>query len=263
MSAFKVALAQLEIVLGQPEQNHKGARKLAMQAKEGGAQLLVLPELWSTGYDLERASLHSTQMDTGAFARMAAMAREFGMYVCGSALEARDGTYFNTQAIYTPVGQRLASYSKIHLFGLMNEPDYLSPGNALATADLPWGKAGLAICYDLRFPEMFRAYALGGAQVFILSAEWPHPRLEHWRTLIRARAIENQSFVAACNCVGRSNDNIFFGHSMSVDPCGEVLAEGDENESVLMVEIDLARVDETRSRLPVFADRRAGLYSLA
>ncbi len=262
MSHCKVALAQMWIVLGQPEENLRSARAALVQAKDEGAELVLLPELWSTGYDLERAREHGSPIDAAIFARMSEMAREFELHLCGSALEARDGRSFNTQALFAPDGRLVAAYSKIHLFGLMHEPDFLAPGTQLQTAQTPWGKAGLAICYDLRFPEMFRAYALGGAGLLLLSAEWPHPRLEHWRTLIRARAIENQSFFAACNCVGESNGNIFFGHSMIVDPWGEVLIEAGERAGVFIAEIDLARVEETRRRLPVFADRRAGIYSL-
>jgi predicted amidohydrolase len=144
----------------------------------------------------------------------------------------------------------------------MHEADFLAPGNKLVTIDLPWGRAGLAVCYDLRFPEMFRSYALEGAQLILLSAEWPKPRLEHWRTLLRARAIENQTFVVACNCVGEGGGNVFFGHSMVVDPWGEVIVEGQEHEEVLVAKLDLTRVVEIRRQYPVFADRRAGLYSL-
>jgi omega-amidase len=259
MDTFKIALVQIEVVTGELECNLRRARQLLSQAKEHGAQLAVLPELWTTGYDLERANQHSSRISDDGFGQIANLACEFEIYLCGSSLEARAGQYFNTQTVYSPGGRLLAAYSKIHLFGLMNEADFLTPGSKLITVDLPWGRAGLAICYDLRFPEMFRSYALGGAQLILLSAEWPQPRLEHWRTLLRARAIENQTFVVACNCVGQGNGNTFFGHSMAVDPWGEVLVEGQEHEEVLVAKLDLSRVDEIRQRYPVFADRRAGL----
>ncbi len=262
MAALKVALAQMEVVLGQPQENFERARRFVAEAKAGGAELVLLPELWTTGYDLKRAREHASQLNEGAFAEVANVAREFEVYICGSQLEASGGRCFNTQVLFAPDGRLLASYSKIHLFGLMQEPEYLSPGDELRLASLPWGEAGMAICYDLRFPEMFRAYALAGAQIILLSAEWPHPRLEHWRTLLRARAIENQIFVAATNCVGQGNGNVFFGHSMVIDPWGEIVVEGDESESLLMADVDLSRVEETRRRFPFFADRRNGLYSL-
>ncbi len=259
MNTFRVALAQLEIAVGQPDENLKRARQLVAQAQEQGAQLVLLPELWSTGYDLARASQLAAPMDTGVFAEMSSLASKFDLYLCGSALEVDEGHYFNTQVLYAPDGRRLVHYRKIHLFRLMNEPDFLAPGTALANAKLPWGKAGFAICYDLRFPEMFRSYALGGAQLLLLSAEWPHPRLEHWRTLLRARAIENQTFVAACNSVGHGNGNVFCGHSMIIDPWGEVLVEAGESSVVVSAEIDLSHVDEIRARYPFLADSRQDL----
>ena len=262
MTMLKVALAQMRVTLGQPEENFRRARGLISDASAAGADLVLFPELWASGYDLKNAHAHASQLNDGAFLEVSKLAREFGVFVCGSLLEKRDGKCFNTQAIFTSKGQLLASYSKTHLFGLMHEPEYLAPGNELRMASLPWGKAGMAVCYDLRFPEMFRAYAIGGACLILLSAEWPHPRLEHWRTLLRARAIENQVFVAATNCVGDGNGNVFFGHSMMMDPLGEIMVEGDENESLLIAELDLSRVDDTRRRFPFFADRRAGLYSL-
>ena len=116
-------------------------------------------------------------------------------------------------ALYSPEGRLAASYSKIHLFRLMDEDQYLAAGTAGVLHELPWGCAGLAICYDLRFPELFRRYALEGARLLILPAAWPHPRRMHWRTLLRSRAIENQCFVAACNRVGTTDDVSFFGFS--------------------------------------------------
>jgi predicted amidohydrolase len=120
---------------------------------------------------------------------------------------------------------------------------------------------GLGICYDLRFTEMWRKYALGGARLFLLPAEWPARRAAHWQTLLRARAIENQVFVAACNRVGESKGETFAGKSAAIDPWGDAVVEaGAENEVLLTCEIDLAKVDDIRQRIPVFKDRRPELY---
>ena len=163
-------------------------------------------------------------------------------------------------ALYSPDGTLAASYSKIHLFRLMDEDQYLAPGEAGELHELPWGCAGLAICYDLRFPELFRRYALEGARLLILPAEWPHPRRMHWRTLLRSRAIENQCFVAACNRVGTTEGVTFFGSSAVIDPWGETLIEGGETEALLTVRIDLNTVEATRAKIPILADRRPELY---
>jgi predicted amidohydrolase len=261
--AVNFAIAQMQVSLGQPEQNLGRARQSVREAKDRGADFVVLPELWSTGYVLEQAAEYGCALQTGIFESMGALASEFKIFLCGSVIEANAGRFFNTQVIYSPDGSLLASYRKLHLFGLMREPEFLSPGDKPITVRLPWGKAGLAICYDLRFPELFRSYALSGAHLFLISAEWPTPRLDHWRTLLRARAIENQCFVVACNCVGEGNGNVFGGHSMIIDPWGKILAEGADQDEVISATLDLDLVDEIRSRYPVLRDERPDIYQLA
>ncbi|MGC8839221.1 MAG: nitrilase-related carbon-nitrogen hydrolase, partial [Anaerolineae bacterium] len=157
-------------------------------------------------------------------------------------------------------GEILGAYRKIHLIPLFREDQYLYPGDAPVLVEFPWGKAGLAICYDLRFPELFRAYALGGAVVTFLVAEWPRERIAHWRVLVQARAIENLAFVVACNCTGSDESGTFGGHSLVVGPWGEVLVEGGEEEGLFFAEVDLAQVEAARERLPALRDRRPAAY---
>jgi len=254
---LKIAAAQLEITLGQPERNISRARALLAEAKHHGAEIVLLPELWTTGYDLERAA--ELAIDVTGDNEIAKLAREFDVYLCGSVIEKHEGKFFNAFTIYSSAGKLLAVYRKLHLFAPLHEPEFLSAGDEPVTIELPWGKAGLAVCYDLRFPELFRFYAVAGVRLMLVCAEWPHPRLEHWRTLLRARAIENQAYVVACNAVGRANETVFFGHSMIINPWGEVLEEAGETETVLSGELDLAEVDRIRSQFPVLADRRLGL----
>jgi len=255
---LKITAAQLEIRLGQPEANISRAQTLLAEAKQQGAEMILLPELWTTGYDLERAA--ELAVDLTSDNEISKLAREFDVYLCGSVLERRDGKFFNAFTIYSPSGELLAVYRKLHLFAPLNEPKFLSAGDEPVTVELPWGKSGLAICYDLRFPELFRSYAVAGARLMLVCAEWPHPRLEHWRTLLRARAIENQAYVVACNAVGRANETVFFGHSLIINPWGEVLAEAGEAETVLSGELDLAQVDQIRRQFPVLSDRREELF---
>lgn len=253
MGKVKIGLVQFEIALGQPEENIRRLRSHLREA-DLGMGLALLPELWSTGYDLERAAELASEKDHGIFHEMSLIAREFGLFLCGSVLESERGRYFNTQTLFAPSGAMISSYRKIHLFGLMDEPKFLAPGTRPVTVEMPWGKIGLSICYDLRFPDLFRTYALAGCQLILMSAEWPHPRSAHWRTLLMARAIENQSFVAACNTVGPGNGNVFCGHSMIVNPWGEVLVEADESEAVFCAELALNDADEIRRRYPFLAD---------
>ena len=263
-----LTLVQMDCTLGEPAHNFARAEEFLAEAAQRGSNLVLLPELWSTAYDLGRAGELASPLAHNAgdgapdnwFRRLAQMAQRHNVFMGGSILEARDGRYFNCFALYAPDGQLRATYRKLHLFRLMEEEKYLAQGSEAVLASLPWGDAGMAICYDLRFPELFRNYALRGASLMLIPAEWPQPRREHWRTLLRARAIENQCFVAACNRVGETNGSTFFGASAVIDPWGETLIEAGESEALLTVEIDLAQVEHVRKRIPVFEDRRPDIY---
>ncbi len=159
-------------------------------------------------------------------------------------------------------GEQAGIYRKIHLFRLMDEEKYLAAGQHLTSVETAWGQSGLAICYDLRFAEMFRTYALNGVNMVYLPAEWPHPRLAHWQTLLRARAIENQMYMIAVNRVGTDGTHDFFGHSAIIDPWGNAIVEAGESEVLLTATIDTEMVPDVREKIPVFKDRRPDLYQL-
>ena len=142
----------------------------------------------------------------------------------------------------------------------MDEEKHLQSGDKLGLLNVSGTDAGMMICYDIRFPELARKLAINGAKMLFVPAQWPNPRLHHWRTLLMARAIENQMFVIACNRCGTSGTSTFFGHSLIIDPWGEIIAEAGEEESIIRAEIDLALVDTIRSKIPVFEDRRPQLY---
>jgi omega-amidase len=264
MTTLTISLGQMPVVVGDPEANLDAARRMAAEAAGRESDMLLLPELWGSGYDLARAERHATTLDQGLFAEMAKMAREHRMWVGGSLLGYEgepQGRPRNVFALFTPEGTLAAHYAKLHLFRLMDEDQWLAAGERTTLAEGPWGQAGLAICYDLRFPELFRRYTLAGARLILLPAEWPHPRLTHWQTLLRARAIENQCFVAACNRVGGDpNGTRFFGHSMLLDPWGESIAEAGEEACLLTATLDLDLVDTVRRKIPVWEDRRPELY---
>ncbi len=253
-----VSLAQISAVPGQPEVNLAKGRDWIAEAKRRGSRILVFPELWTTSFDLENVAQYATGLDEGLFVQLADLARENGIYLTGSLLSEEGGRYFNTAPLFSPKGECLGHYSKVHLFSLTDK--YLAAGRATPFFDLPWGRSAIAICYDLRFPELFRKYALAGARIVFIPAGWPHPRLEHWRTLLRARAIENQMFVVACNHVGSCKDLQFFGHSAIYDPWGDLVVEAGELETLLTAQIDLALVEQVRERMKVFADRQPELY---
>ena len=258
-----IALAQMDIRTARPEANLSRARDFAAQAREAGADLLLLPELWLHGYDLERAGEWAAPLGEEGFAQMAALAREFGLHLAGSLLERHAGGVSNTAVLYAPDGALLGSYRKIHLFRLMQEPRYLAPGDHATLCPTLWGPVGLAICYDLRFPELFRVMALAGAVLFLVPAQWPVRRIEAWLLLARARAVENELFVAACNRVGQDGDVVFPGRSCVVDPWGNALVEGDDSERLLVASVDLREVRKARRYLTVYEDRRPEAYQVA
>lgn len=256
-----VALAQMAIALGRPERNEATASAMAAQAAAAGAHLLLLPELWPTGYDLARADDYAAPLDQGPFALMAGLAREHGLYLLGTALEAHSGERpFNTAALYGPDGRLVGAYRKVHLFPPMGEKEHMTAGNSLPVLAWPWGRVAVAICYDLRFPEQWRAYTCAGAQLILIPAEWPARRVEHWRLLLRARAVENQLFVVGCNRAGTDADGEFGGHSAAVDPWGRVLVEGGLEPGLFLATLDLDEVARARARFPWLNDRRPELY---
>lgn len=256
-----IALAQTDIQLGDRAANLARARAIMADAARQHADLVIFPELWTTGYDLVHASQLAEAIPQGPTARqLAAWAQEFGLWVTGSFLEKASTAIYNAAPFFGPHGETLPPYRKIHRFGPMDEDRWLEAGCRPGLFDLPWGKTGVAICYDLRFPELFRHYVLKGANLIVLPSEWPHPRLMHWRTLVQARSIENQCFVAAVNRVGRDQHNIFCGHSMLVNPWGEILAEANEEETLLIATIDLTLAEAIRTQIPILNDRRPNCY---
>lgn len=256
-----ISLGQMDVKLGDPAANWETVQTMTAEAKRRGSDMVVFPELWSTGYDLENAAAYATATDAGIFSQVAALAQTHQIAILGSCLSLLgEGQFGNTAVYFAANGRSLGEYSKLHLFRLMQEEQFLTAGPQPMLVEAAWGKAGLTICYDLRFPELFRRYALAGAQLVFVPAEWPHPRLAHWRTLLRARAIENQMFMVACNRVGRSKNTDFFGHSCIVDPWGEMVIELGEGEMLGTAVIDIAKVNEVRAKIPVFEDRRPDAY---
>jgi predicted amidohydrolase len=222
------------------------------------ADLIVLPELWPVGYfnfdryEHDAEALHGPTVDA-----MAGAASSIRAYVhAGSIVErSAEGALYNTSVLLTPVGRVLHTYRKVHLFGIASsEPDLLTPGVQVMAAPTVLGIIGMTTCYDLRFPELYRL--LTEAEVVLVASAWPAERLEHWRVLTRARAIDNLLYVVACNEAGECNGVELGGHSVVVDPWGEIVAEAGDGEEILRATIDVSRVAEMRRQFPVLDDRR-------
>jgi len=226
---------------------------------QAGADLVVLPELWPQGgFTYDRWSDNAEPLLGPTCEAIAAAAREIDAHVhLGSVIERDDdGRLYNTSMLLGRDGSLLATYRKIHLFGFSEgEPALLTAGKEPVVADTELGRIGLATCYDLRFPELFRALVDRGAELFIIPAAWPKVRVEHWTVLARARAIENQVVVVACGTGGVQAGKAMGGHSAVIDAHGDLLAEAGDGEQTLMADVELAAVREWRQKFPVLADR--------
>ncbi|MCM3705830.1 MULTISPECIES: carbon-nitrogen family hydrolase [Cytobacillus] len=258
---LKVACLQMDIAFGKPEKNFKAAEAMILKALKSNPDVLVLPELWTTGYDLTRLDEIADQDGALALAFLKETAQKNQVHLIGGSVAKKtaEGIY-NTLLIVDNNGDLIHEYSKLHLFKLMNEHLYLKGGSARGEFSLDNRKFAGMICYDIRFPEWVRSHTAEGAEALFVVAQWPLARLAHWRALLIARAIENQCYVIACNRSGTDPANVFAGHSMIIDPWGDVLAEGSENEEILHSEIDLDKVKEVRSLIPIFDDRKPDYY---
>lgn len=257
-SSIQVAAVQFPVAIGDIETNLLQAERALRQLREKGVRLAVLPEMWSSGYDYPRLEqlAEQTPQVTGVLERLTA---ELDMVVVGSLPEKDRDRLFNTAFVHDR-GREAGRYRKLHLFSPMQEDRYLSAGDRTLVTDTSAGRLGLAICYDLRFPELFRKLALEGAELICLPAQWPSPRQELWQTLLRARAIENQCFLIAANNCGTLGKLRFFGMSQILSPRGEILAEGGTRAEAPNALADRADMAAYRQEIPAWQDRRPEIY---
>jgi predicted amidohydrolase len=230
---------------GDPDTNL--ARALDAVSAEGPAHLTVLPELWTSGY-AHGEWTRIASIDTPRIVdRLLEKARTTGSWIAGSMIHQEDGRLFNRLSFLGPDGQRV-HYDKVHLFGPMGEVERLTPGEARGALEIAGWKAAPSICFDLRFPEMYRLDALDGAILYVVVAAWPAVRREAFRILCRARALENQAFLVFCNRSGRGADGtLFAGSSLVVDPEGRVIAELGSTPGILTAELDPGALGAARS----------------
>ena len=223
----------------------------------GEADLVVLPELWNTGaFDLASARHHAQPLDGDLVSRMAGIAQRHSTWLHGGSFTERadDGRFFNTSVLFGPDGSLEAVYRKIHVFGYGGEADLMSAGPELVVVNTPLGATGLATCYDLRFPEQFRELTRQGASAFLITSGWPSARIHAWDVLVRARAIEDQAWVIACNQVGLQRGVYLGGHSAVIDPTGDVVSRASTEETVLSATVAPDAVERWRSEFPALGD---------
>jgi len=264
-----LSLAQIPVVNSKPEENLKKAEKLITEAKKKGSELICFPEMWTTGLNW-KGGAGALDASEAAAEEVAGLAGKYKIWINGSMLMRDElGQPVNTSILFDDAGKKRGVYRKIHLFGLMDGDKNLAAGDKLCIANTPWGGAGLSICYDIRFPELFRSYALKGAKIILCPAAFPRERIEHWKILLRARAIEDQVFMVGTNLVGREefgkDGTVDYGGSSAViGPWGDVIVEaGEAKETLLTATIDVNKVDEARAKMDVLKDRKPKLYGLS
>ena len=257
---MKIAALQMDIAWENPKQNIAAAERLTALAAEQGARLVALPEMFSTGFSMNMDSV-AEPPDGPAYGFLSETARRAGIYVLGTLAErVPGGLPQNVAYLFGPDGRRLLRYAKVHPFRFAGEHLHLGPGSELPVTRVDEFTLAVAICYDLRFPELFRALGLRGADLFIVPANWPRERIAHWSKLLVARAIENQAYVVGVNRVGSGGGLAYNGLTAIVDPMGDLLAEGGDCEQIVSADLSKERLDAIRKELPFLTDYRNDLF---
>ncbi|MGV9644757.1 carbon-nitrogen family hydrolase [Streptomyces sp. NPDC003514] len=259
---MRASLLQIDVNEDESVESRR-ARVASLVREQAGADLVVLPELWTTGaFAYEEFGTEAEPLEGPTYEAMAKAASDAGVWLHAGSIPERDpdGPLYNTSLVFSPSGDLAAAYRKIHRFGFdKGEAVLMGAGLDLVTVRLPGTTLGVATCYDLRFPELFRGLVDAGAETFVIPAGWPERRRAHWTLLAQARAVENQAYVLACGTAGTHAGVPQAGHSIVVDPWGEVLAQAGPGEEVLTVDFDPGRVAVTRDQFPALKDRVLGL----
>jgi omega-amidase len=256
---MKLAAAQMDIAWHDRSTNHQKVRRIAAQAKKAGAELLVLPEMFATGFSMDTSvTAESLEGATPTLLRM--LARELGLAIVGGFVLVREGGGpQNVSLAVDGAGNDLALYAKIHQIGLLGEEQNYQPGDWPSIFRLKQISASCFVCYDLRFPELFRL-VVDRCELVMVIASWPAVRQLHWDLLLRARAVESQCFVVGVNRVGQGGDLNFVGGSAVIDPFGQIIAHGGDAEGLIVADIDPAQVAQARSSMPFLKDRKPHLF---
>ena len=251
---MKVYCCQLDIAWENKPENFRKARALIESAKPEERSLVVFPEMFSTGFTMNVAGI-CEQALPGAEQFLADLAVEYTVFTLGGVVtRGPDRRGLNEAVVFSPEGQEIARYAKIHPFTLGGELDSYSPGRTIEFFDWNGIKVAPFICYDLRFPEIFRAAVKDGAEMFIVIANWPNKREQHWVTLLQARAIENLAYVVGVNRAGRDPQLVYPGRSMVIDPHGNTLVDAALEERVVVAEIEPSVVRNWRRDFPALKD---------
>lgn len=259
---MKIAMIQMKVIEKNKDVNVEHGLALAEEAAKQ-SEVIVMPEIWTTGYSLGQLAKNAEDPNGKVVTELQRIAREQSCnIVAGSVPMKLEGKIYNTSLAISAQGEVVDLYNKIHLFGMFKEENFFAAGNKYGVYEFDGVTCANTICYDLRFPELYRSLALQGAKVIFVPAEWPEVRGAAWRLLLQARAVENQLFICGVNCVGTFKDTLFYGHSMLVAPTGEISLEGGREEEILITEIDLAEINKARNSLDALKDARTDLFGV-
>jgi len=261
---MKVAVAQISCSLGDPETNLSKVRDFSQRAKEAGAELVVFPEMTDTGYSMPVIQKHANHWKTGFVASLQQIANELSLAIVSGVSERDGDSIYNSQVLVDAKGNIVTKYRKTHLYAVapVGEQTCFAPGNTFESFALGNLRFGFSICYDLRFPELYRKLVTEkNVDAYTISSAWPFPRVEHWCVLAQARAIENQSYMIASNRVGKDDELWFCGNSAIIDPRGIVIAAASpDREELIHADVSQELVQSVRRRMQSLGHRRQDLY---
>ena len=253
---MRIASIQLKVIEESKDKSLEHASQMVRQCR--GANLILLPELWNIGFmSFDRYREEAETQEGQTLTLLRTLAKELSCHLfTGSLVEKRGDQFYNSSFLLNPKGEILGSYQKIHLFTYQSgEAEMLTPGASVTVIPTEFGSFGLATCYDLRFPELFRKMINQEAEFFLIASAWPFSRLEHWLLLNRTRALENLSYLISSNCVGINRGTRFAGHSLVVDPMGEVVTGSNDEECIVCGEVNRKVVLRARAEFPALKDR--------
>lgn len=259
---MKISCIQMDVRLGQPEENYRIAEEQIRLAAKEQPDVILLPELWDVGFFPKENLKEVADRDCARITAFAApLAKELGInIVAGSVADLRDGQVYNTACVFDRQGNLAAKYDKTHLFSPMGEHEYFTPGDHICRFKLDGHDVGLIICYDVRFPELIRLMTVPGIELLFMVSQWPDVRVNHLQTLTAARAIENQIYLACCNACGTAGATRYGGNSAVIDPWGQVLVRAGTEQEIISADCDFAVNEKIRASMHIFTDRRPDLY---
>ncbi len=258
--AFNISIIQFDIVYENSNKNRKRVKELIRQSLVHNPDLIILPETWTTGFKKEifyNPDKYAEIESGKSITMLRKIAARYSVCLAaGSIIEKDNNKYYNTVFLIGREGEIIGKYRKMHLFSVEDEDKGLKRGTKNIVFKTEFGKLALMTCYDIRFPELARSYALQGVEGIIVVANFPEPRLNHWRILLQARAIENQLYIVACNRTGKG----YFGHSMIIDPWGNIIVEGNEEDLIINGKVNFKQLQEVRKKIPIYKDRQPENY---